>query len=117
MYLPLVSAVIVFGVIILILVTILTIAEKKLLPQDEVKILINNDEKNIIQVKPGGTLLNALSSQSVFLPSACGGGGTCAMCKCQIVEGGGQILATELSHISRSEWKTKMQIQFDYNAN
>ena len=110
MYLSLISAVFVFAVIILILVTILTIAEKKILSQNAVKILINNDEDNCIEVMPGGTLLNALASKSVFLPSACGGGGTCAMCTCQVTKGGGQILATELSHISRSEAKDNWRL-------
>ena len=78
------SGISVFLVIIFLLVTIILISEKKLVPQGDVKILINGDESKSPTVKPGGTLLSALSAQSVFLPSACGGGGTCAMCKCQI---------------------------------
>ena len=90
------SSVLVFLVVILLLVTIILAAEKKLVPQGDVRILINGDEAKSPTVKAGGTLLSALSSQSVFLPSACGGGGTCALCKCQIHEGGGDILPTSI---------------------
>tara|TARA_B100001750_G_C15488282_1_gene589614 strand:- start:484 stop:1737 length:1254 start_codon:yes stop_codon:yes gene_type:complete len=110
-----VSSISVFLLIVLLLVTIILIAERKLIPQGDVKILINGDDKKSPIVKPGGTLLSALSSESVFLPSACGGGGTCAMCKCQIHEGGGDILPTELTHISRSEakdnWRLACQVK------
>ena len=82
------SSISVFLLVIFFLITIILIAEKKLVPQGNVKILINGDETKSPTVKPGGTLLSALSAQNVFLPSACGGGGTCALCKCQIHEGG-----------------------------
>ena len=110
MYLSLISAVSIFVIIILILVTILTIAEKKLVPQGNVDIIINNDLDKKIKVKPGATLLSALSNNSIFIPSACGGGGTCAMCKCQVLEGGGQILATEKTHISPSQAKDNWRL-------
>ena len=84
----------VFTSIIVLLVLILNIAEKNLLPQGDVSILINDEPDKAITVGTGGTLLGALSGQNVFLPSACGGGGTCAMCKCQIFEGGGASLPT-----------------------
>jgi Na+-transporting NADH:ubiquinone oxidoreductase subunit F len=106
---------IIFIMVIFLLVTIILLAERKLVPQGDVKILINGDDKKSPTVKPGGTLLSALSNQSVFLPSACGGGGTCAMCKCQITSGGGDILPTELTHISRSEakdnWRLACQVK------
>lgn len=105
----------VFSAIILLLVSVLTFAEKKLLPQGEVKILINSDEEKSPTVSPGGTLLTALSNSKVFLPSACGGGGTCAMCKCQVISGGGDILPTELTHISRKDakdnWRLACQVK------
>ncbi|MED5475219.1 MAG: NADH:ubiquinone reductase (Na(+)-transporting) subunit F [Candidatus Neomarinimicrobiota bacterium] len=110
MYLPLISAVSIFVIITLILVTILTLAEKKLVPQGDVDIIINDDLDKKIKVKPGNTLLSALSSNSIFIPSACGGGGTCAMCKCQVFEGGGQILATEKTHISPSQAKENWRL-------
>ncbi len=108
-------SVVVFSIVILTLVTILNVAEKKLLPQGEVQILINGDAEKSPTVSPGGTLLGALSNAKVFLPSACGGGGTCAMCKCQVLEGGGDILPTELTHISRKEakdnWRLACQVK------
>ena len=97
----------VFTGLVLILVIILNFAESKLLPQGDITIEINGDsDKNII-TRPGGTLLSALAGKSVFLPSACGGGGTCAMCECQVIEGGGEILPTETGHISRNKAKEK----------
>ncbi|CAM2067780.1 NADH:ubiquinone reductase (Na(+)-transporting) subunit F [Sulfidibacter corallicola] len=108
-------SIVVFSVVIMTLVTILNVAEKKLLPQGEVKILVNNDEEKSPTVSPGGTLLGALSGSKIFLPSACGGGGTCAMCKCQVMEGGGDILPTELTHITRKEaqdnWRLACQVK------
>ena len=115
------SAVVVFAIIIFILVSIISYAERKLLPQGDVGILVNNDKDKMITMKPGGTLLSALSAQSIFLPSACGGGGTCAMCKCQVFEGGGDILPTELSHISRTEakdnWRLGCQVKVRSDMN
>ena len=115
------SAVVVFAIIIFILVSIISYAERKLLPQGDVEILVNNDKDKMITMKPGGTLLSALSAQSIFLPSACGGGGTCAMCKCQVFEGGGDILPTELSHISRTEakddWRLGCQVKVRSDMN
>ncbi|MCP4503346.1 MAG: NADH:ubiquinone reductase (Na(+)-transporting) subunit F [Deltaproteobacteria bacterium] len=93
----------VFTAIIMILTFALILAEKKLMPQGNMKILIN-DEKTV-EVPAGGTLLTALGSQGIFIPSACGGGGTCAMCRCKVFEGGGEILATETGHISRGDAK------------
>ena len=108
-------SILVFGGVILTLVAVLTLLEKKLVPQGDVKILINGDEEKSPDVSPGGTLLGALSGSKIFLPSACGGGGTCAMCKCQVLEGGGDILPTELTHISRKEaqdnWRLACQVK------
>ena len=102
-------------VVILLLIGILMFAESKLVQKGKVKILINDDPDQSPEVSAGGTLLSVLSSQKVFLPSACGGGGTCAMCKCQVFEGGGDILPTELTHISRSEakehWRLACQVK------
>ena len=115
------SSIAVFLSVILILVTIILFAESKLIPQGDVKITINGDDNKSPQVKPGGTLLTALSNQSVFLPSACGGGGTCAMCKCQVYDGGGDILPTELTHITRTEaknnWRLACQVKVRDNMN
>lgn len=96
-------AVLVFSSVILLLSFMLIFARKKLVPQGNVNIIVNGDEANPLQVQPGVTLLGALSDQSVFLPSACGGGGTCAMCECHVDSGGGDVLPTELNHLTRKE--------------
>jgi Na+-transporting NADH:ubiquinone oxidoreductase subunit F len=92
-----------FTAVILLLTFGLIAAQSKLVPQGDVKIIVNGDEEKPIVVKPGSSLLSALSNQNVFLPSACGGGGTCAMCRCKVDEGGGDVLPTELNHLSRKE--------------
>ena len=113
------ASVFIFTLLILILVIILNYAESKLLPQGEVKILINNNDKKSPMVSPGGTLLNVLSNVGIFIPSACGGGGTCAQCICQIYSGGGEILPTELNHISRKDakdnWRLACQVKVREN--
>jgi len=88
-------------------------ARKKLTPQGSVKLSIN-DEKEI-EVNPGSTILSTLSNSGIFLPSACGGGGTCGMCKCQVLEGGGTILPTETGFFTRKEaqnyWRLGCQVK------
>ncbi|MBT5783228.1 MAG: NADH:ubiquinone reductase (Na(+)-transporting) subunit F [Candidatus Marinimicrobia bacterium] len=105
----------VVSAVIISLVLVINFAEGKLLPQGNVSILINDDTGNEVKTRPGSTLLNVLSNQTIFLPSACGGGGTCAMCKCQVFEGGGEILSTETGHITRSEakdnWRLACQVK------
>ena len=106
-------SVVVFLFVILLLVMVLLFARKKLTPQGDVKITIN-DEKEIV-TSPGSTLLSTLSAQKIFLPSACGGGGTCAMCKCRVLEGGGSILPTEVGYFTRKEqmndWRLGCQVK------
>jgi Na+-transporting NADH:ubiquinone oxidoreductase subunit F len=97
-------SVLVFTGIICLLVFGLMAASKALSPGGTVTLDINNGEK-VLEVAPGSSLLGTLASNDIFLPSACGGGGTCAMCKCQVKEGGGQILPTEKSQISKPEQK------------
>ncbi len=105
----------VFSGVILILVLLLNFAESQLLPQGDVTIEINGDSEKSITTRPGSTLLSALAGRSVFLPSACGGGGTCAMCECQVLEGGGDILPTETGHINRQKakdsWRLACQVK------
>ena len=96
-------AVLVFVSVILLLSLMLISARKRLVPQGEVKIVINGDAENPLMVNPGVSLLSALGDRQVFLPSACGGGGTCAMCECHIDDGGGDVLPTELNHLTRKE--------------
>ena len=90
-----------FLLVIMLLVSLLLFAKAKLSPSGAVTITINNDQK--LEVEGGSTLLNVLSNNGVFLPSACGGGGTCVQCVCQVHEGGGAILPTEEPHFSRKE--------------
>jgi Na+-transporting NADH:ubiquinone oxidoreductase subunit F len=107
-------SVIVFLAVIVLLVAILLYAKKKLTPSGEVRIDINEGEREII-TRPGDTLLTTLSNNKILLPSACGGGGTCGMCRCRIVEGGGSILPTETDFFTRKEqnekWRLACQIK------
>ena len=102
------SSIVVFLFIIITLVMVLLYARKKLTPQGDVKININ-DEKDLI-AEPGSTLLATLSANDIFLPSACGGGGTCAMCKCQVFDGAGDILSTEKGYFTRKEIQDKWRL-------
>lgn len=109
-----VSAVVVFLLVVLLLVAVLLYAKKKLTPSGEVTIDINEGEKQL-KVEPGQTLLTALGSNKIFLPSACGGGGTCAMCRCQVHDGAGTILPTETGYFTRKEqnadWRLACQVK------
>ena len=93
-----------FLLVIMLLVALLLFARKKLTPQGLVKLDIN-DGKRVIEIEPGDTVLTALSTQDIFLPSACGGGGTCIQCECHVNSGGGEALPTETPHFSRKELK------------
>lgn len=108
-----VSSIIAFLVIVLVLVATLLFARAKLTAVGQVKITINKEKE--ITVNPGNSLLSTLSETGIFLPSACGGGGTCAQCRCQVIEGGGSILATETSHFTRKEqqehWRLGCQVK------
>ncbi|NUN99725.1 MAG: NADH:ubiquinone reductase (Na(+)-transporting) subunit F [Saprospiraceae bacterium] len=92
-----------FSAVILGLAVLLIYAKKKLVPQGDVKIIVNGDVDNPLLVQPGSSLLSALAGKNVFLPSACGGGGTCAMCECHVDAGGGDVLPTEMNHLTRKE--------------
>lgn len=102
MELPLIlTSIAVFLVIILALVILLLVAKKYLVASGAAKITINGD--NVVEVESGSSLLNTLAVNGVHLPSACGGKGSCGQCKCQILEGGGEILDSEKGHFSRKE--------------
>ena len=105
-----ISSIVAFTAIILLLVFILLYAQAKLVQSGDVSIIINNDTDNPVVTPAGGTLLTTLSAQKIFLPSACGGGGTCAMCKCEVGAGGGSVLPTEVGHLSRDEQKTHVRL-------
>ncbi len=97
------SSVGVFLVVILLLVIILLVAKNYLSPSGNVKITINND--TVLDVPQGDSLMSTLNANGIFLPSACGGKGSCAQCKCQVLEGGGEILDSEKSHFTRKQIK------------
>ena len=107
------TSVIVFLVIILLLVAILLVAKRYLVASGPVKLTINGD--NVMNVESGSSLLNTLAVNGVHLPSACGGKGSCGQCRCQVVEGGGEILPSEVSHFSRKQqqdhWRLGCQVK------
>jgi Na+-transporting NADH:ubiquinone oxidoreductase subunit F len=112
-----VAGVTVFLLTIFLLVGLLLYAKAKLTPQGEVTININ-DDKNL-DVAPGSTLLSTLADHRIFLPSACGGGGTCGMCKCRVLDGGGEILPTETGFFTRKQqqanWRLGCQVKVKEN--
>ena len=110
MTLVIITAIIAFTIVILALVGILLYAQSKLVPSGDVKIVINGDTENPLVTPAGSTLLSTLGSNKIFLPSACGGGGTCAMCKCVVEDGGGEVLPTEVGHLSRTEQKENVRL-------
>ena len=98
-----------FLIVILLLVSMLLFVKAKLSPAGKITIDINDGER-VIEVDGGGTLLSTLGSNGIFLPSACGGGGTCVQCLCHVHEGGGGILPTEEPHFSRKEIAANMRL-------
>lgn len=93
--------IVVFLIVVLVLVSILLFAKAKLMPSGKIKITINHDK--VIEVDGGSSLLSTLGNEGIFLPSACGGGGTCLQCVCQVNSGGGSILPTEIPNFSRKQ--------------
>lgn len=110
------GTVIFLGLMIL-LVGMLLFAKEKLSPSGPVKIMINGEKE--IEVSSGSSLLSTLANEKIFLPSACGGGGTCAMCRCRVTEGGGNILPTEVGYFTRREqhdhWRLGCQVKVREN--
>jgi len=106
--------VVMFTVVVLALVAVILSARSKLVSSGDVTININNDPDKKVTVPAGGKLLQTLSEMGVFIPSACGGGGTCAQCKCQVLDGGGSMLPTEESHFTMREakegWRLACQV-------
>ncbi|MGD8779261.1 MAG: NADH:ubiquinone reductase (Na(+)-transporting) subunit F [Ignavibacteria bacterium] len=98
-----VSGVLMFIIIVLALVAVILFAKSKLVASGNAKIIINEDEDKSIEVPLGDKLLNVLADNEIYIPSACGGGGTCGECKLQILEGGGDVLATEKGKLNRRQ--------------
>ena len=107
-------SIIAFLVVTLILVGLLLFAKAKLTPSGVVKININNGSK-VLEVAPGGSLLSTLGNEKIFLPSACGGKGSCGQCKCRVISGGGTILPTEVGFFNRKQilnnWRLGCQVK------
>lgn len=107
----------VFLGVVLLLVGLLLFVRNKLTPKGKVKITING--KKEVEVQPGGSLLSTLANEQVFLPSACGGKGSCGQCKCRVTEGGGSILPTEVGFFSRKQiqdhWRLGCQTKVNEN--
>lgn len=112
-YSVIIASLIVFLVLIFALVGILLGAKAKLVPSGPVTLKINGEKD--VEVSSGGTLLSTLGDSKIFLPSACGGGGTCIQCKCIVKDGGGEILPTEAPHFTRKEiaegWRLGCQVK------
>ncbi|WP_167612622.1 NADH:ubiquinone reductase (Na(+)-transporting) subunit F [Maribellus sediminis] len=108
------ASVIVFLGVVILLVAMLLYVKKKLTPSGTVKVSINGGDLEV-ETEPGNTLLSTLGNNKILLPSACGGGGTCAMCRCQVEEGGGSILPTETGFFTRKEqnenWRLACQVK------
>jgi len=109
-----VLGVVMFTAVVLALVAVILAARSKLVSSGDVTIEINDDPEKSITVPAGGKLLQTLAGAGIFVPSACGGGGTCAQCKCQVLDGGGSMLPTEESHFTMREgregWRLSCQV-------
>lgn len=105
-----VISIVFFTSVIIGLVALLYLVEKKVINAKDCEVLINGDQSKSPKVPAGTTLLSALSGSGIFLPSACGGGGTCAMCKVHVLDGGGDVLPTELPHLSMGERKCGVRL-------
>ena len=118
MSMTIIVAIVAFLVVVLLLVGVLLFAKAKLTSSGAVTINVNDDEK-VLTVESGSTLLSTLSNNGIFLPSACGGGGSCGMCRCQVLEGGGEILPTEVNFFTRREqkdhWRLGCQVKVKEN--
>jgi len=103
-----------FTLIVNMMIFVILFARTRLVSTGDVTVEINGDPEKTITVPAGGKLLQTLAEQDLFLSSACGGGGTCAQCRCQVFDGGGSILATEEAHFNNREkkdfWRLSCQV-------
>lgn len=111
--------VVMFTVIVLALVAVILAARSKLVSTGDVQIEINDDPAHTLKTPAGDKLLQTLSSNGIFLSSACGGGGSCAQCKCKVLDGGGSMLPTEKAHFTNREekegWRLACQVPVKQN--
>src|SRR6056297_1650082 len=110
-----ISGILTFLIIAILLTAAIVFIESKLVYKGNVTININDDPESSIKTKAGDTLLGTLNDNDIYIPSGCGGGGTCGVCKCQVLEGGGELLPTEESHINRKQakedWRLACQVK------
>lgn len=104
------AGVIAFTLIVLILVALILVAKSTLVPHGDVSIVINDDPDKTLHVTTGDKLLNVLADSGIYVPSACGGGGTCGQCKCTVIDGGGEILPTERGFMTRKEARNGVRL-------
>jgi len=118
MYSTIISAIVVIVIVTIILVALLLFVKAKITPKGTVRIDINNGKKEL-NVAPGGNLMGTLASEKIFLPSACGGKANCGQCKVQVLEGGGEILPTEVGFFNRKQikngWRLGCQVKVKDN--
>ena len=118
MKMTIIASVVLMVLVILALVALLLVIKGALTPKGKVKISINDGKKEV-EVTPGGNLLGTLAEQQIYLPSACGGKGNCGQCKCRVVEGGGEILPTEVGFFNRKQiqdhWRLGCQVKVKEN--
>ena len=105
-----IAGVVAFTAIVLALVAIILSAKSVLSPGGSVQIEINGDASKTLTVPSGGKLLGTLADCKIFVPAACGGGGSCGQCKVRVLSGGGEILATEKAHMTRKEIKEGVRL-------
>jgi len=109
----------IFLIITLLLVVAIIVGEAKLVQKGKVRIVINDDEGKALEADAGKSLLSTLSANGILLPSACGGGGSCGVCRCKVLEGGGDMLPTEEGHINRKQakdhWRLSCQLKVKNN--
>ena len=105
-----------FTLVVLALVVIILAAKSKLVATGDITISINGDPKKAIKTKAGGKLLGALADKGIFLSSACGGGGSCGQCRVHVKSGGGEILPTELGHITKGEAREGCRLSCQVNV-
>lgn len=108
--------VLIFTGIVMVLVILILVARSRLIPAGDVILTINHDEDKKIKVDPGGKLLGVLGENDIFIPSACGGGGTCGQCRVKITAGGGGILPTETAHITKRDEKEGYRLSCQVNV-
>ncbi len=107
---PVFYGVFAFTAVVLVLVAVILVAKAVFVSSGEVAITINDDPDNTIKVSSGGKLLTTLADRGIFIPSACGGGGTCGQCKCKVLTGGGDLLPTERGQMNRREIREHVRL-------